>query len=212
MSALQKRILNVIVGTLSFVGPIGFLAATWYPALIPLEEELLSYECFDTLRLIFGSVSLVLVLASILSCSSVVPAGKRGLWVVVLLLANVIALPFFWFWYINPRLDETPGRWKADLAGAGIIAALIAALSFAAYRSADKAVVSAEVTGVLQSTFQTQSRDGDVSTVYFVLLDSGELVSVTAPQGNPFRKDARVVLVRSEAQGSVAFTFGRYDR
>jgi hypothetical protein len=32
--------------------------------------------------------------------SSAVPKDKRGLWAAVLLFGNMIAVPFFWFWYI----------------------------------------------------------------------------------------------------------------
>jgi hypothetical protein len=35
--------------------------------------------------------------------AAAVPLEKRALWVVVLLLANFLALPFFWFWYVRPQ-------------------------------------------------------------------------------------------------------------
>jgi hypothetical protein len=104
-------------------------------------------------------------------------------------------------------------HWKGNLAGAAIIALVIAALSFAAYRSADKVVKGTEVTGVLQGMFQAQSRQGRGVTLYYVRLSSGEIVQVKAPVSDTFRKDARVVLVRNETeQDGVVYSFGRYDR
>ena len=37
--------------------------------------------------------------------SNAVPSDKRELWLWVLLLGNVFALPVYWFWYVR---DQTP--------------------------------------------------------------------------------------------------------
>jgi hypothetical protein len=42
---------------------------------------------------------------------SAVPIEKRALWIVVLLLANLLALPFFWFWYVRSQ-DSWCSRYK----------------------------------------------------------------------------------------------------
>ena len=34
-------------------------------------------------------------------CSGDVTAEKRGLWTALLVFANVVVLPFFWFWYVR---------------------------------------------------------------------------------------------------------------
>ncbi len=38
--------------------------------------------------------------------SDAVPAQKRDLWVWVLLLGNIFALPFFWFWYVRDQTQS----------------------------------------------------------------------------------------------------------
>ena len=65
-------------------------------------------DLLDVLFDLAASVGTLLWLASLLGCWKVVPTGKRGLWFVVLVLANVFALPFFWFWYVRPYLSGTP--------------------------------------------------------------------------------------------------------
>ena len=58
---------------------------------------------------IFGAFAVLTVAATWLACalfivyalrSPTVPSGKRGLWVAVIIFGNIVALPFFWFWYI----------------------------------------------------------------------------------------------------------------
>ena len=41
--------------------------------------------------------------------SPTVPVPKRGLWVAVIIFGNVVALPFFWFWYVwePSRVSQT---------------------------------------------------------------------------------------------------------
>ena len=102
----MKRILNAVVGTLSIVGPVGLLLVGLGQSLLPEKDLFLSLDLFDVLHYLLGGICLVLILAFILSCSTVVPAGKRGLWVVVLLAANAFAVPFFWFWYVKPFLTR----------------------------------------------------------------------------------------------------------
>jgi hypothetical protein len=38
--------------------------------------------------------------------SSAVPSTKRRLWAAVIFLGNMLAIPFFWFWYVWKR-DES---------------------------------------------------------------------------------------------------------
>jgi hypothetical protein len=101
-----KRALNAVVGTLSIVGPVGVFVVAFGQSFLPEKDLLLSLELFDVLHYLLGGICLALMLGFILSCSTVVPAGKRGLWVVVLLTANIVAVPFFWFWYVRPFLTR----------------------------------------------------------------------------------------------------------
>lgn len=93
-----------VVGVISALIPLGLFAIVFIEPLIwPLGTS-----PFVSLRLILG-VSGLLTMAWFIHQvirTDAVPPGKRGLWVMILLVGNIFALPFFWFWYI--RKAETP--------------------------------------------------------------------------------------------------------
>jgi len=98
----MAKALRVLAGILSILTPLGLFA---FPA---IESAMWPHRSvyFDYGFLILGLTSLVMMLAFMWYAwrSEAVPPEKRALWVVVLFLGNVVALPFFWFWYVrNPN-------------------------------------------------------------------------------------------------------------
>lgn len=88
-----------VVGVISFSVPLGLLAIVFIePVIWPRGAPL-----FVALRLAFGICGLIMMVGFIYRTlkSDSVPRSKRGFWVAVLLLGNVFALPFFWFWYVR---------------------------------------------------------------------------------------------------------------
>lgn len=96
----MNAFIRIALGVLSFTAPFGLMAL----ALIqPIAGPGRHVE-YDALRLFFGGSSLFLCFIFMLNAarSSVIPRPKRRLWLVILVMTNVFALPFYWFWYIRP--------------------------------------------------------------------------------------------------------------
>jgi hypothetical protein len=96
--------MSKMVGVISALIPLGLFA-------IVLIEPILwprGASSFVVFRLILGISGLLLMAGFIRHVlrSDAVPPEKRGFWVAVLLIGNIFALPFFWFWYI--RKAESP--------------------------------------------------------------------------------------------------------
>lgn len=69
------------------------------------------FEEFNTIfRLQMFSMALILALLAFyvvhLFRTDRVPADKKALWAVVLFLGNLVAMPFYWYFYIWPRADR----------------------------------------------------------------------------------------------------------
>ena len=88
-----------VIGMISALIPLGLFAVVFLePLLWPR-----STTTFTSLRLILGVSGLLMVALFIhhVIRTDAVPTEKRGLWVMILLVGNIFALPFFWFWYIR---------------------------------------------------------------------------------------------------------------
>jgi hypothetical protein len=91
--------MRMLIGLLSIVIPLGFIAvAVTEPIIWPTGREF-----FVWLRLVLGVSGIVMMIGFIRYTfrSDAVPRDKRGLWVTVLLLGNIFALPFYWLWYVR---------------------------------------------------------------------------------------------------------------
>lgn len=64
-----------------------------------LHTNLFSYAVLLTYVLIIGFIVYTYM-------SNVVPKNKRHLWASVLFLGNMVALPFFWFYYVWKSTNE----------------------------------------------------------------------------------------------------------
>jgi hypothetical protein len=94
-----------VIGMISALIPVGLFA-------VVLIEPLLwprSTSIFISLRVILGISGLLMMAWFIhhVIRTNTVPAEKRGLWVMILLVGNIFALPFFWFWYIRKAETAT---------------------------------------------------------------------------------------------------------
>ena len=81
---------------------IAYAIAAFLPSLLFVAVPFTGGEAF-------GTLALLTVAATWLACalfvvyafrSPTVPPGKRALWVAVIVFGNLVALPFFWFWYV----------------------------------------------------------------------------------------------------------------
>lgn len=90
-SVQMKKATAVVLGLVAFV-PL----ATW-PVVL-----LVSKDSFSTAVITAVALAWIVPIGFIvyLYKGSAVPSEKRGLWLALLLFGNVLALPFFWFWYI----------------------------------------------------------------------------------------------------------------
>lgn len=91
--------MRIIAGILSVLIPIGLIA-------ISLAEPMVwprGSSVFDGARVALGVSALLIMAAFIWHAlnSKVVPTDKRRIWVVVLLFANIFALPFYWLYYVR---------------------------------------------------------------------------------------------------------------
>ena len=89
----MRKLAAVVFGALSFAPLLWVVVTEW--------NEELWVSALDPW--IIGPATTLWLLA-MLSCVKLVPHGKRSLWAVVLLLANFIALPFYWVFYVRPYL------------------------------------------------------------------------------------------------------------
>jgi hypothetical protein len=97
------RAIRLIAGLISVLVPIYLLAYFIVVSVVwPRGASI-----FDYALPIVGGLGLLAVIGFISYTlrTDAVPPEKRALWVVVLLLANIYALPFFWFWYVR---DQRP--------------------------------------------------------------------------------------------------------
>ena len=90
--------MRVLIGLLSVLIPIGV-------GTVAVAEPLTWPEMrgvFDWLRIGLAISGIIMMIGFIRYAIrfDAVPR-ERHLWVVVLLLGNIFALPFFWFWYIR---------------------------------------------------------------------------------------------------------------
>jgi hypothetical protein len=98
---MVKRAFRLISGIVSFVAPILLLLSPWiepYPWADPQAALLFERAIFG-----IGILGLVTMFGFMWYTvrSQSVPPDKRALWVVVLFTANLVALPFFWYWYVG---------------------------------------------------------------------------------------------------------------
>jgi hypothetical protein len=90
---------RLTAGFISVLVPVGLMG---YFVLVP-QVWPHGVSFFDYALPILGGLGLLTVLAFVSYAlrSNAVPREKRALWVVVLLFANIYALPFFWYWYVR---------------------------------------------------------------------------------------------------------------
>ena len=74
-----------------------------FPGFIPELNN--PKEGIDLMRLakhysFFVSIGGVIFCTIYLLATSYVPKGKKILWIVILFIANILAIPFFWYFYI----------------------------------------------------------------------------------------------------------------
>jgi hypothetical protein len=99
-------LMRTLIGVLAALIPLGFILVMMVQSFAwPAGREV-----FDGLRLLLGVLGILMTIGFISNTfrSDSVPRAKRGLWVTVLVLGNIFALPFYWFWYI--RRPIRPGR------------------------------------------------------------------------------------------------------
>jgi len=103
--------MRTILGVFSLAVPLGLAAIMLIePFFWPRGSGV-----FDVMRIVLGVFGIILMFGYIshASRSRKVPSEKRGLWISVLLFGNILALPFFWFWYIQ-KPAEAAGNHAAD--------------------------------------------------------------------------------------------------
>jgi len=91
--------MRLATGVVSIGVPAGLiLIALIEPTLWPKGSS-----TFDVLLLTLALLGLATMVGFVwhAKSSNAAPPEKRDLWVWVLLLGNVFALPFFWFWYVR---------------------------------------------------------------------------------------------------------------
>jgi uncharacterized membrane protein len=96
--------MRLLSGVVSIGVPAGLI-------LIALVEPMLwprGTSTFDVLLVILAFLGLAAMVGFMWHAkrSNAVPSQKRDLWVWVLLLGNVFALPFFWFWYVRGQTQS----------------------------------------------------------------------------------------------------------
>ncbi len=76
--------------------------AAFAPLLLFLAVPFTSGESFSNLAVTVVAATWLVCTAFVIYAlrTSAVPVGKRGLWVAVIILGNIFALPPFWFWYV----------------------------------------------------------------------------------------------------------------
>lgn len=107
----MKRLLIGALGVLSITSFVGlFSLAFLVPLFLESREHIKFLPIDDVLRPVFGGLGLLVTVGFVAYAitSAAVPNEKRALWIVVLLLGNILVLPFFWYWYIwAPSSDNT---------------------------------------------------------------------------------------------------------
>lgn len=98
---LQEENMRIVVGITCLLLPIAvllvmFTGPIYWPNYGVFYDNVLLFITVLTILLIVGFSWYSLK-------SGVVPVDKRKLWVVVLLFANIYALPFFWYWYVHKK-------------------------------------------------------------------------------------------------------------
>lgn len=107
----MNRPFSLALGIISAGTLLGLLSAAFVvPAFLDVQSLLSGAAAIDRVQNVFLIVGLVLTALFVFFTlsTSMVPAEKRWLWVVVLVLANVFALPFFWLWYVRPYSNQSP--------------------------------------------------------------------------------------------------------
>jgi hypothetical protein len=95
----MRALVNVVLGTLS-VAPIAWFLFSLFVEPLLVSARPTSIHLFLAFEDAIPILGILVLLIFILSCSTVVPSPKRGLWLVVLVSLNLFVLPFFWFWYL----------------------------------------------------------------------------------------------------------------
>lgn len=87
---------------------VTFTASMWGDPSGSLDKQ---FEAFFEYGLILNGLILLLTASYLiyLFATPYVHREKRMLWVVVLLVANLVAMPFFWHWYVWTPLSSPPG-------------------------------------------------------------------------------------------------------
>ncbi|NBB81475.1 MAG: hypothetical protein GVY36_18880 [Verrucomicrobia bacterium] len=139
---------------------IGWLLVTILPILfVPLTMVIVTGDMwgepsdtfekrFDTLAhygVIINGLCLLLTASYIiyLFATPYVPREKRLLWIVVLLVVNLIAMPFFWYWYVwspmntKTSSEQDSGRQQPNtvpvLIGLGMVSIIPIVLLYTGY-------------------------------------------------------------------------------
>jgi hypothetical protein len=107
------RFLIGVAGVLCILLLAGLFGSSFWAALLvsPLDRDRW-LEVEDIILLLSGGTGLILTILFIAYAakSAAVPREERGLWIAVLIFANFLALPFFWYWYMwSPRPAVTSG-------------------------------------------------------------------------------------------------------
>jgi hypothetical protein len=88
-----------------------YATAAFAPLVLFIGVPFSSGDSFSTLALLTVAATWLTSALFIVYAfrSPTVPPAKRGLWVAVIVFGNIVALPFFWFWYVwqPSRLSHT---------------------------------------------------------------------------------------------------------
>jgi hypothetical protein len=88
---------------------IAYATAAFLPAMLFVLVPFSSGDSFAMLALLTVAAAwLASALYVVFALRSpTVPREKRGLWIAVIVLGNIVALPFFWFWYVRQPNNAT---------------------------------------------------------------------------------------------------------
>jgi hypothetical protein len=87
----------------AFAGGIYLFAAVFFLAMFSPAVETALFSLSDVARVLLGCLALIAWLAYLWDVwrNPRMPKDKRALWTAVLILANLYALPFYWWFYIR---------------------------------------------------------------------------------------------------------------
>ncbi|MHC4278212.1 MAG: hypothetical protein ACYSTI_12975 [Planctomycetota bacterium] len=99
----MNKLIALVLAAVTVAPIFYFLLFALYPFLVPLGTPAPTpLATILDLHMVFSiwSLALLVFYVGYLLRSDEVPTDKRALWGVVLLLGNVLTMPFFWYFYI----------------------------------------------------------------------------------------------------------------